>query len=575
MTAPFPVTEAWVSDNVSGIAAGTILGAAALAYPAAWAAIALYRRAVARHMRETNRPAADRAAATAPAVAVPRGRAVRLDLLGVRPSARSATPALLRTALAAPWRAAAALAVAGLFHAATAVSVQFRVDALEALPLRTAVVLFVLAWPIVPTTALLTAATPTAALLAALAYAAALAALDLVPALGGRAMPALSEIGFLWAYFMLLPTGAVLAFLSRRLRAVGPLVLAFMTIAVSGVQLLFTLGATARGLAVLGPLANLQGSANAVMLELLLAGFAAFAALGWLVARGIGRLYEAKRISDQSLAIDALWLVFTLAFATSLAAKGPAAAALGLLPFAVYLLSATITRSAVARLGGRAPPVPLLLLRVFGSEARSTRLLEAVGARWRYVGPIDTISSSDLAATTLEPHEFLDFLRGRLGRLFVRTEEDLRRRLDARDDAPDPDGRYRVDEFFCTEDTWRPALTHLLRGCRAVLMDLRGFTPAHGGCVFELQALAQLVPLSRVVLLADATTDLASIQSTLAGALDGPGPPSPDAAAADARVRVLQLAGDPRAEAGAIVSLLVDAAEEAAASGATAAAVPA
>ena len=53
-----------------------------------------------------------------------------------------------------------------------------------------------------------------------------------------------------------------------------------------------------------------------------------------------------------------------------------------------------------------------------------------------------------------DPHEFLDFIGGKLSRRFVAGEEDLSKRIEALDTAPDPDGRYRVNQFFCRPDTW-------------------------------------------------------------------------------------------------------------------------
>ena len=39
--------------------------------------------------------------------------------------------------------------------------------------------------------------------------------------------------------------------------------------------------------------------------------------------------------------------------------------------------------------------------------------------------------------------------------------EDLEARLRAVERGPDPDGRYRVNEFFCYADTWQQTMTKL------------------------------------------------------------------------------------------------------------------
>jgi hypothetical protein len=42
------------------------------------------------------------------------------------------------------------------------------------------------------------------------------------------------------------------------------------------------------------------------------------------------------------------------------------------------------------------PACTLLLLRVFGFERRTQRLLEELGLRWRHLGPIRLIAGTDL-----------------------------------------------------------------------------------------------------------------------------------------------------------------------------------
>jgi len=47
----------------------------------------------------------------------------------------------------------------------------------------------------------------------------------------------------------------------------------------------------------------------------------------------------------------------------------------------------------------------------------------------------------------------------------------LESRLSETDVAPDLDGRFRVNDFFCYEDTWKSVLDRLVRDTDAVLMD--------------------------------------------------------------------------------------------------------
>ena len=139
----------------------------------------------------------------------------------------------------------------------------------------------------------------------------------------------------------------------------------------------------------------------------------------------------------------------------------------------------------------RASPAPgLLLLRVFALGARSERLFDAFGKRWLRIGNIDMIAGPDLATTAVEPHEFLDFVGGRLSRAFVRDEDDLARAM-RHALGPDPDGRHRVNEFFCHDDFWRPTMLCLARAADAVLMDLRGFSPQNEGSPLRAAATAR------------------------------------------------------------------------------------
>ena len=169
-----------------------------------------------------------------------------------------------------------------------------------------------------------------------------------------------------------------------------------------------------------------------------------------------------------------------------------------------------------ARAARRRRPLRLLLLRVFTRrdrrgrlESRRTdaeRLFDLLGSRWRYVGPIAMIGAPDLASSTIDPDEFLDFLAGRLRERFIVDPAEVPARLAAIDDRCDLDARWRVTELFCGNDAWRAAVLGLMARSDLVAMDLRDFGPDNQGCIFELQALIDLVPAGRVALLVDGST---------------------------------------------------------------------
>ena len=78
-----------------------------------------------------------------------------------------------------------------------------------------------------------------------------------------------------------------------------------------------------------------------------------------------------------------------------------------------------------------------------------------------------------MARGRFEPDELLDFLSGRLASAYITSRADVDRRLAGHDLRPDPEGRYRVNEFFCRADTWQPTVTKLMEQSDLVAMDLR------------------------------------------------------------------------------------------------------
>lgn len=123
-------------------------------------------------------------------------------------------------------------------------------------------------------------------------------------------------------------------------------------------------------------------------------------------------------------------------------------------------------------------------------------------------------SSVPTGARNVEPHEFLDFISGKLARRFINGPEALDRRITELDTERDRDLRFRVNDFFCYDDTWRMVLSRLVRESDAVLMDLRGFSRQNSGCIFEIHELVALVPPERVVFIINESTDQSLLSQT-------------------------------------------------------------
>jgi hypothetical protein len=187
--------------------------------------------------------------------------------------------------------------------------------------------------------------------------------------------------------------------------------------------------------------------------------------------------------------------------------------------------------------------VQLLVLRAFSLGPRSARLFAALGLHWRYLGSVQLIAGPDLATSTIEPHELLDFAIGKLARRFIDRPEALDRRFSEMDLARDYDGRYRINDFFCRADAWQRVLSRLVEDSDVVLMDLRGFSPRHAGCIHEIHELVNMMPLQRVLLVVDERTDVPFLEQTLADAWSRLRSDSPNRTLSPAEVRAFRFSG--------------------------------
>ena len=314
----------------------------------------------------------------------------------------------------------------------------------------------------------------------------------------------------LWLITNLPPSVLFLFLLHRRIRAVGPLVFAFLLCGLTGSLFLFK---TFAGSDVL--LNFLAGAGNALGLGavgvlglLMLVGFVLFAVVGRIVLRILGAAYQRKSFSDRSLALDAMWLIFAVCQGTNLAYSGTL---LLLAAPLAYAINAVIVTVGFRRMGNAelnaGKPLELLLLRVFSLGRKSHRFFDQFSRLWRQVGSINMIAGPDLVTSQVEPHEFLAFAGGDIARSFVLDQSDLDRRFTHRDNLPDPDGRYRVNEFFCHDNTWKMTMQRLARDSTGILMDLRSFSSTNKGCLYELKVLLDTIDLRRIVFVIDATTD--------------------------------------------------------------------
>lgn len=419
---------------------------------------------------------------------------------------------------------------AGLANALVVTTAILLSSGFDFLPLRFLNVFWVYAWPLALTMILISATSRRDMLVWGGGYFAVFTVLAIVALASSPTLTLLQPIS-LWAVTNLPATVLMLVALARPIRAVSPLVLVLMILAFTGsVVAVSVVGGNENLLrGIVGAAFRLGMGATSTFLAINLLGFALFAALGWLAANWIRRGYTGKRLNDQSLTLDALWFLFTVFVTISLAFNGHGWALFGPVAFVAYKLVVQAGfKIAYAQRSAHLANAGLLLLRVFSLGKRSARLFDAVTKHWRYLGNVQLIAGPDLATTTVEPHEFLGFISGRIEREFIGGPGDLDQRQEALDTRPDFDGRYRVHDFFCYADTWPMVLSVLVQRNATVLMDLRGFTRQNAGCMHELNELVNVVPLQRVVLVVDGATDSPFLQETLAGAWAGMRADSPN-----------------------------------------------
>ena len=498
-----------------------------------------YRKRVAQLMK---------AASSRPAAPLPTAEpAVQRPPVTLAPPADTTVPHAVRAAAAALRRAALVQVVAGLAFGLVAAWLQLRADGTEPNFNRLAVMSWTWAWPTVLALGLVWDGDRRRKRLAWAAYFGVLLLICTRIALGetpplqmfGVRVPAFFQGLAFWAVTLSF-SPLLLLFLNRSVRSIGPALLAMMLVAMLGGTLAMVAASTPAGMAAVAQaLWALQLPAHLMLPLMQLGGMLAFAPLAWWVGRRLRAAYAAKWLTDQSLMIDTLWLFQAVVLSLELTrAIGPA----GWLGLGVWGLHKAITvagMASAARAARQRTPLRLLLLRVFNRRdaqgrvvsrrAAAERLFDLLGARWRYVGPIAMIGAPDLATSTIDPHEFLDFLAGRLHERFIIESADVPLRLAALDERCDFDARWRVTELFCGNDAWRPAVLGLMARSELVAMDLRDFGPDNQGCMFELQALLDLVPAERVALLVDASTRLDFLQSTIDACLGRVSASSPNA----------------------------------------------
>jgi len=515
-----------VGDTLNGELVHTFLVSILDAALLSWIALLWYRRSVAGLMRSPVDAPSDE-----PVPAGGGSDAVRAVGPGLVESTQPVVMA--RTRLPKAWRRLAAAYLIGALIYSTVIAVARTVEFWPIAPGAIAALLWANLWPIVPVIGLLLVLHWTLTLrLAGLFMLCGSMAVSLVT-LAGQILRAEFSTAPLtniyWAVRQLIQTAYIPAIVLwmiswRRIRAVFAMTLAATLCFGLGLIVfrrlfleIFDVATLRRVMLEFAARTSTDVAYYSIyMLLALPVGWVVWHVLRWLAAA-----YERKAFSDIQLVVDCWFAIVAMeAIAMQLTGSfGLPGIAIGLAAFAGYRGAVEIIlRLRPPAADGTAPlrPERLLLLRVFGHQARTERLFDYIAQHWRWRGPVQLIAGSDLAMRTVDPGDVFAFVRGRLRDQYVASAAGIHSCMERLDMRPDPDGRFRINELYCRHDTWKATLRSLLAVTDAVVMDLRGFSRQSRGCLYELQQIVTTVATERIVLIVDPATDRRLLDETLA-----------------------------------------------------------
>jgi hypothetical protein len=281
----------------------------------------------------------------------------------------------------------------------------------------------------------------------------------------------------------------------------------------------------------------------------------------WLLFKTIVRLQDSRYLPAQVLQFHLCWgfltVYYEVLFYYGTAFFARSASGLPSLAFVLYVVVLHLLLRRQWNAVRERPARRLLFLRTFGGAERSERMLDSLDDTWRRLGRIDLIAGTDLAMRTLGSRMLEAILLRRADAEFLKTPDDVHRRLGHLRSDMEGDARFPINEIYCYASAWQSAVVKLAPESDVVLMDLSSFTPQNTGCVFELTQLARLVPLERLVLIADGRTDRVALEEVLQGAWARLPSGSPNAHQSGAALTVLVCAGRAVDDARALVAVVL------------------
>ena len=281
----------------------------------------------------------------------------------------------------------------------------------------------------------------------------------------------------------------------------------------------------------------------------------------WGLFKAFAHVKRRGGIPDELLHIGFCWFVL-IWFIAILAGEERPYLGWSLLPFVASMVTLVLIlmRQRQRRRGER--PRRMLLLRVFGKQRPTNRLLDTLDDTWRCVGRVDAIAGLDLAMRTLGAFALSNAFLGRVHQHFLRTAMEMEERLRLMSTALMLGGRYPLNELYCAPQMWRVAVERLVDGADVVLMDLRGFQAINTGASYELSLLVRRVSLSRIVVLTDRHTDERTLSAVVHDAWQHLPAGSPNLGSRDAHLSILRCSNSVAVNAQAIERAVFSAAFE-------------
>jgi hypothetical protein len=191
-------------------------------------------------------------------------------------------------------------------------------------------------------------------------------------------------------------------------------------------------------------------------------------------------------------------------------------------------------------------PVPeprrLLMLRVFGSPEFDD-LVELIGP-WKRVGMIGHLEGFDTVAANPEVQKAVE--AGETDRAIARDMEQVRAQMAMASAETDQDLLFCRHSFQCSMNTWQEAIQAMIDQADVVVMDLSSFSEKNQGSAWELGQLLNRVPLSRVTVLINQSTEIDCVRRILDAKAMEMGANSPNASNPEAKWQLISIGGASR-----------------------------